>query len=876
MYSKFKIGGYQVKLLVLDGNSILNRAFYGIRLLSTKEGIYTNAIYGFLTMFLKIKDESNPDRIAIAFDVKGPTFRHELYDGYKAKRKGMPEELAVQLPILKELLGLLGYAIVECPGFEADDILGTLARMCKETGNECLIATGDKDSLQLISEFTSVRITATKMGKPEVTLYTESKIIEDYGVKPDQLIDIKAVQGDTSDNIPGVPGIGQKGALDLIQKFHSLDYIYENIGTIEIKDGIRKKLIEGKDSAYMSRTLGTVKTDAPIDLDIQKFDRNNIDIEKAKRLMAKLEFFSLIDKVLPEKTGILNKGTIKTPATANIIQDIELPSLLKKIHETKKAIFLIDYNKDKINFIYLNVSGNIYGIHSEKENFNIFIKQLFENHEIEKMSHNLKPVFSVLYNLNIDVKNMSFDTMLASYLLNPAASSYDLQRLALENGVEGLDTLNDEDDLITNEIAVLPELIDLIFQKIEQNNQLSLLKNIEIPLCAVLSKMENLGILVDSTGLIEYLKKIEIEVLDLTKKIHNEASCEFNINSPKQLGDVLFEKLMLNSNKKTKSGYSTNAEVLEGLRFEHPIIDLILQYRMLSKLKSTYCEGMLKVIADDRRIHTKFNQVETRTGRISSVDPNLQNIPVKTEQGKELRRFFLAKDGHVLVDADYSQIELRVLAHIAKDQNMINAFKNEDDIHSITAAEVFNIPLNMVTPIMRNRAKAVNFGIVYGIGPFSLSKDIGVTRKEASLYIKNYLTHYYGIDEYMKNIVESAKEKGYVETIFNRRRYLPELISSNFNLRSFGERVARNMPIQGAAADIIKIAMVNVDKRLNKEKLKSKLILQVHDELIVESPNEESDFVAEILKEEMEKAVKLDVPLIAEATIGKTWFDAKK
>ncbi len=865
-----------MKLLVLDGNSILNRAFYGIKLLTTKDGTYTNAIYGFLTMFLRIKEETNPDAVAIAFDVKTPTFRHKLYDGYKAKRKGMPNELASQLPILKELLGYLGYKIIECPGFEADDILGTLAKRCDDTKNECVIATGDRDSLQLISDFTSVRIASTKMGKPEASLFTKERIIEEFGIEPKKLIEVKAIQGDSSDNIPGVAGIGPKGALDLVQRFSNIDYIYQNIDTIDIKDGMRKKLIASKDNAFMSRELGEIKTDIPIDVDIESFSNCEKNIDKARSLMAKLEFFSLIDKLLPQDNND-QVDVLESQTSFNIIDGITCDSLLKKLKELKKAIFLFDFNKENQSIIF-NILGDIYVLDFEKDGFNEFLKSFFENGRIEKISHDLKPIFSFLNKNGIKSENLSFDTMLAAYLLNPSASGYDLERLFMEYGIKNFSEEKKltSKELIIHQVQGLSSLYESLLDRLRENEQLDLLKNIEIPLCKVLANMEDLGFLVDSKGLAEYREILQGEIEVITQKIYDFAGCEFNINSPKQLGEILFEKLMLPSGKKTKTGYSTNAEVLESLRFEHPIIELILQYRTLSKLKSTYCDGMLKVIADDNRIHSKFNQVETRTGRISSLDPNLQNIPVKTQLGKELRKFFIAKEGYTLVDADYSQIELRVLAHVAKDENMINSFKNEDDIHAITASQVFNMPINMVTPLMRSRAKAVNFGIVYGIGAFSLSKDIGVTRKEASLYIKNYLNHYSGVDRYMKDIVEDAKEKGYVETMFKRRRYLPELTSSNFNLRSFGERVARNMPIQGTAADIIKIAMINVDKRLKDEKLKAKLILQVHDELIVESPKEEAEVVAKLLKEEMENAVKLDVPLLADASIGESWFEAKK
>lgn len=860
-----------MKLLVIDGNSILNRSFYGIKLLTTKDGQYTNAIYGFLTTLYKVKEETNPDAIAIAFDRKAPTFRHKFYSKYKANRKGMPNELAMQMPILKELLVMLGYKIVECDGFEADDILGTLAEHCKFKHNECVIATGDRDSLQLVDKDVSVRIAATKMGKPQVTLYDENKIMEDYGLTPKQLIDLKAIQGDTSDNIPGVKGIGQKGALDLIQRFNSLDYIYENIDTIDLKDSIRKKLKEGKDSAYMSKELGTIRVDAPIDVDISHYIMDVPNNDDSIRLMTKLEFFSLINKFGLKKTNVKDDELVEE-VNVNVIMDEPLSSLKNKINEIRSFCFIANVNKAKIDGLYLSIKDDIYCV-KEQEGFIEFIKEIFEDETIKKITHDIKPIFSFAEYNNIYLNNVDFDTMLAAYLLNPSSSNYNVTRLAEEYGIQAPSNLQDNNVV---DIFLLPTLLETLDTKIKENNQEKLLKEIEIPLAKVLAKMENEGFEVNANGIREYSYNLEKQINELQHRINSQIGYEININSPKQLGFALFECLGLPHGKKTRSGYSTSAEVLENLKYDYPIVDDILQFRTLSKLKSTYCDGLLKVISDDGRVHSNFNQVETRTGRISSTDPNLQNIPVRSDVGKQLRKFFCAKKGCVLVDADYSQIELRVLAHVAKDKNMIDAFKNNVDIHSITAMQVFNMPESMITPLMRSRAKAVNFGIVYGISAFSLSKDIGVTTKEASNYIKSYLSHYAGVNDYMNNITNQAKENGYVETMFGRRRYLPELTSSNFNLRSFGERVAKNMPIQGTAADIIKIAMIRVGKRLEKEKLKSKLILQVHDELIVEAPIEEANKVKMILQEEMEKAVKLDVPLVAHASIGETWYEAKE
>lgn len=863
-----------MKLLVLDGNSILNRAFYGVKGLANKKGFFTNGIYGFLTMFNKIKEETLPDAVAIAFDVKKPTFRHEAFEGYKAKRKGMPDDLAKQLPVLKELLKYLGYAILECEGFEADDILGTLAKKCRQSGNECIIATGDRDSLQLVNEKVSVRIASTKFGKPEVTLFDTEKILEDYKVNPQQLIDIKAIQGDTSDNIPGVPGIGQKGASELIQKFGSLSYIYDNIDAIDIKEGMRKKLKDGKESAYMSRMLGTIRDDVPINTNITDFIPKNIDKDNALNLMTELEMFSLIDKMNLKseltQPDSLNKN-IKYEIQNN---NVDLKKLYNKLKENKKVIFLCEIEKSILS-VNIIIDNTIYLIKDCHKSFESFLKDLFQNKNIKKQTYNIKPIISAANQMNITLENIDFDVMLASYLINPSSSDYSLSYLS---NVYNLSTPNFEDEknqMILSNLIILNDIINILKKEIKDNLQEDLLNKIEIPLARVLSNMENIGFKVSANGIKEYSKILEMKILALESQIYSYVGYEFKINSPKQLGTALFENLGLPSGKKTKTGYSTSADVLDGIKYMHPIVEDVLNYRTLSKLKSTYCDGMLKVIESDGRIHSKFNQVETRTGRISSTDPNLQNIPVRTEIGRELRKFFIAKESCVLVDADYSQIELRVLAHIADDENMINAFKSDKDIHSITASQVFNIPENMLTPIMRNRAKAVNFGIVYGISAFSLSKDIGVTVKEAKEYINNYLSHYSGVKEYMQRSIEEAEKLGYSQTMFNRRRYLPELKSSNFNLRSFGKRVAMNMPIQGTAADIIKIAMIKVENRLKKENLNSKLILQVHDELIVESPENESQKVAKILREEMESAVNLKVPLVAEASIGKTWYDAK-
>ena len=865
-----------MKLLVLDGNSILNRAFYGIKLLTTKDGHYTNGIYGFLTMLQKLREETSPDAVAIAFDRKAPTFRHQAYAGYKAQRKGMPAELAQQLPVLKDLLHLLGYRTVECDGFEADDILGTLAHACEQSGDECVIATGDRDSLQLVRPGVTVRLAATKMGRPEVTLYDEAKIREDYGVAPPQLIDIKAIQGDASDNIPGVAGIGQKGAADLIGRFGSLDNIYHSLDTLDIKEGMRQKLAAGKESAYLSRMLGAIRTDAPVPTDPSDYRVGKGEPQEAARLMARLEFFSLIDK-LGLRAQMEETPEEGAPAAACAFCTADDPEqLLQTLRKKKRADFLAVISGGELHALLFALDGGVRLLENGEAGREI-VRRILEDESIVKRTHDLKPVYAALEREGIALRNAGFDTMLAGYLLNPSASGYDISRMAEEYAVPGAAVSGAPEAYAeaAGECARLPALADRLALAIAENGQESLLREIELPLARVLARMETVGFAVDARGIEQYGAAIERQLLGIEQAVYEAVGYEFNINSPKQLGEALFVKLALPKGKKTKSGYSTSAEVLENLRYAHPAVELVLEFRTLSKLKSTYCDGLLKVIADDGRIHSSFNQTETRTGRISSTAPKLQNSPVRTELGRELRRFFCAREGWVLVDADYSQIELRVLAHVANDGNMIEAFQNEEDIHAITASQVFGMPPELVTPLMRSRAKAVNFGIVYGIGAFSLSKDIGVTRGEADHYIREYLAHYDGVDRYMKQVVDEAKEKGYVETMFGRRRYLPELTSSNFNLRSFGERVARNMPIQGAAADIIKIAMIRVEDRLAREQLRARLILQVHDELIVEAPEEEAERVAVLLREEMEGAVHLSVPLTAEAKTGKTWFDAK-
>ena len=840
-----------MKLLAIDGNSIINRAFYGIKLLTTKDGQYTNGVYGFINILHRLQELENPDGVAVAFDLKAPTFRHEMYAEYKAGRKGMPDELRSQMPILKEWLTLAGYTCLECEGYEADDILGTLAHLCEQSGNECVISTGDRDSLQLVSDKTHVLLAATKMGKPEIINYNKQALFEKYGLTPDEMIELKALMGDSSDNIPGVAGVGEKTATDLVSRFHNIDYIYENIDTLDIKDSVRNKLIAGENSAFLSRKLGTICKTAPISTDIEGYKNKPVNEPELARLMTRLEFFKLL-----EKMGI--KADNSFPVAEH------KPTAKIKISDTPLFSGFAAVFEQEGRFAVL--SGDCVFECDETT-----IKQLFANEKIEKWIYDYKNT----YKQNPDIKNVTFDAMLAGYLCNPSASSYAADRLFTEYSAELPEIEGEADELLQN-ACLFWDVCKKLKEELQKSGQLDLLNNIELPLAKVLGDMEIVGFKVDKEGLHNMSEELGNRIQSIQSEIYSLVGYEFNLNSPKQLGVALFEELGLPAKKKTKSGYSTNAEVLEELKELHPAVSLLLEYRQLAKLKSTYTDGLQGCIAEDGRIHTTFNQTEARTGRISSLEPNLQNIPVRTDEGKRLREFFVAEDGKVLVDADYSQIELRVLASMAGDQNMISAFQNGTDIHTATASQVFDMPIDMVTPVMRSRAKAVNFGIVYGIGAFSLSKDIGVTRKEADSYIKSYLASFSGVAKYMENTIAEAKLNGYVSTLFGRRRYLPELSSSNGMLRAFGERVARNAPIQGTAADIIKLAMIRVFERLQKEIPNAKLILQVHDELIVECNETDADAVCKILETEMQAAASMSVPLTADAGYGKNWLESKK
>lgn len=841
-----------MKLLAIDGNSIINRAFYGIKLLTAKDGTYTNAVYGFINILNRLTELEKPDGVAVAFDLKAPTFRHKKYAEYKAGRKGMPEELAQQMPIMKEWLTLAGCTCVECETYEADDILGTLAALCEKSGNECVIATGDRDSLQLVSDATRVLLAATKMGKPEIINYDKAALFERYGLTPHEMIELKSLMGDSSDNIPGVAGVGEKTATDLITRFHSIDNIYENLETLDIKESVRKKLEAGRKSAYLSRELGTICREAPINTDISHYKIKPRNDAELARLMTRLEFFKLMEKMglKPDNSGMQLSLDMSDKKSFKFIKNADI--------KNKADIYTED---EKI----AAVSGDTVTVISDGK-----LEELLEDGGIKKRVHDFKN----LSRKYPDIAGVRFDTMLAAYLCNPSASSYATDRIIAEYAPYEPEIEGETDEFIKN-ACLFSLACDTLENELEKTGQKKLFDEIELPLARVLGEMELCGFSADVNGLKALSSELDTRIKSLESEIYSLVGYEFNLNSPKQLGVALFEKLGLPAKKKTKSGYSTGAEVLEGLKNEHPAVSLLLNYRQLAKLKSTYADGLQECIAEDGRIHSTFNQTEARTGRISSLEPNLQNIPVRTAEGRRLREYFNAPAGRVLCDADYSQIELRVLASMSGDANMINAFGSGTDIHTVTASQVFGLPQDMITPELRSRAKAVNFGIVYGIGAFSLSKDIGVTRAEADRYIKSYLAAYPGVAAYMGKAIEDAKKNGFVTTLYGRRRYIPELSNSNGNMRAFGERVARNAPIQGTAADIIKIAMIKVSRSLKDEFPTARLILQVHDELIVECDEKDAEGVCALLEREMESAADLAVRLTAEAHFGKTWLEAK-
>jgi DNA polymerase-1 len=894
------------KLMLIDGNSILNRAFYGLQgpqLLSAADGLHTNAIYGFLNILHKYLAEEEPRYVCVAFDLRAPTFRHLEYTDYKAHRKGMPPELAEQVPYMKEILDAMNIKRLEMEGFEADDIIGSVSKCAEGKNMQVVIVTGDRDSMQLASDNTRVIIPVTRSGRTETEYYDAAAVFERYGVTPAQLIDVKALMGDKSDNIPGVPGIGEKTALELIKAYGSLEGVYDNIENISSKS-VREKLEANRELAFISRRLTAIERDMPDLCSLDELERKEFDNDRLYRLFSRLGFKSLMERYGLEARHTTGTGMAEIPKFTVIDDPIALAGLASSIAgEDRLSIYhLLDSTsrfETRLSGIafswadqnaYVNIGGGI----GEEQFLDIF-KKLFSDASVKKYGHNLKSLMVYLKHRGARFEGLGFDTMIGAYILDPSRNTYmlsELSQMYLGYSFESVEEISGKGknytpycELPSERLApvaalhsrTVRSLVDVIGAKIAENGQEKLCYEIEMPLIEVLADMEYRGFRVNKKELEEYSARLNEKIVSAEKDIYLSAGEIFNINSPKQLGAILFEKLGLPVIKKTKTGYSTDAEVLDQLAGEHEIVSRILEYRQLIKLKTTYAEGLLSMINPlTGRIHSSFNQAVTATGRISSTEPNLQNIPVKLEMGREIRKVFVpGNDRFLLSDADYSQIELRVLAHISGDENMREAFRNNEDIHTATAAGVFSVPKEQVTPLMRSRAKAVNFGIVYGIGDFSLSKDLGITRKQARKYIDDYLERYPGVKTYMHDIVEFGRQHGYVETLFGRRRYLPELKSSNFNTRAFGERVALNMPIQGTAADIIKIAMVNVYKELRARKMISVLILQVHDELIVETSADEKEEVEKILKDCMESAVRLEVPLVAEVKTGSSWYETK-
>ena len=843
-----------MKLLILDGNSVINRAYFGVKPLTNREGLYTHAIYGFLNILERMEKEEQPEAVCVAFDLHGPTFRHLRYDGYKANRHGMPEELAQQMPIMKQILQAMNIPIYECQGWEADDVIGTVGRICSNNGWECVVVTGDRDSLQLIDENVHVKLVISKPGQTTATLYNYDLFNEEYGFEPKKLIDLKALMGDSSDNIPGVAGVGPKTAKDLLLKFGSLDGVYNNLEDPSIRPKLREKLENSREMAYLSYELATIHCDAPIDFEpmdavVQPYNRPEL-----YSLFQKLEFVRLIDRY-----G-LRGADMECQKSVERIEKMCCLSCVPEAPETYSLYMAPDGSigiacKDGVCTVTpLEASCLLPLLHKGQNG----------------ICHDLKTTLHQLDGLGLPHGNFIFDTALAAYNLSSTQSDYPISKLA--TNYLGI-TVDDEDAAACAE--ALWNLRPILEKELEDNGMLQLYQTIELPLCPVLYSMEKAGVAIDRLQLTQFGQMLTDRIAQCEKLIFSYSEEPFNIQSTKQLGTLLFEKLGLPPIKKTKTGYSTNADVLEKLKNKHPIIPVIMDYRMLTKLNSTYAEGLLKVIGEDGRIRTTFQNLVTATGRLSSTEPNLQNIPVRTDLGAEIRKMFIPADGYVLVDADYSQIELRVLAHIAEDSVMQEAFREGMDIHTVTASQVFGVPAESVTQLQRRHAKAVNFGIVYGISEFSLAEDIGVSRYEAKDYIDNYLANYQGVRKYMKQVVEEARGKGYTETLYGRRRYIPDLKSSNFNIRQGAERIALNTPIQGTAADLIKLAMIRVYDALQKSYPEARLILQVHDELIMECPEEIADSVAALVSTEMEQIATLSIPLLAEAKWGKSWYEAK-
>ena len=841
------------KMLIVDGNSILNRAYYGIRPLTNKSGLYTHAVYGMINIIARYFDSVKPDYCVVAFDLKAPTFRHKMYGEYKANRKGMPEELAVQLPYAKKAMAALGYFVVTQEGYEADDILGTLSASAAAVGVKSYVLTGDRDSLQLIGDNVSVLLVKTK----ETIEFDRAVFFENYGITPEQFVDVKALMGDTSDNIPGVAGIGEKTALKLISDFGSLDKLYENFAEAKLSDSVKQKLTNGREMAYVSRDLALIDRDAPINKNIEEYAYNGVIKQDLRALFDELEFFAFIKKFGVENVE-LESAADATEESATEVKEARCIDVCDAISAFKNKKIAVFKNENTLELfdgesvVRADLSCDIFAQ----------INTLFEG--IEIICHDYKQLYKELAAVGVNIGKCAFDTMLAAYVLNSSRSKYGFDEVAATYGASG------------SGAEAIYSLGGILSSQIEEQNCHALLYDIEIPLAKVLADMELVGFKIDVDGINGYGEELAVTAEALKSRIYVLAGQEFNINSPKQLGEVLFEKMGLPCSRKTKTGYSTDAETLQKLLPKHEIIGEILEYRHIVKLKSTYADGLAKSVAEDGRIHSVFNQTGTATGRLSSAEPNLQNIPVRTELGRRFRKYFVPEnENYVLIDADYSQIELRLLAHIAEDETMRNAFINGHDIHAATAATVFGVDIDQVTPDLRKRAKAVNFGIVYGIGEYSLSEDLGISVAEAKRYIQNYLGSFPKISEYLDGIKQKAREDGYVSTEFGRKRYIPELTASNKNVQHFGERVAMNSPIQGTAADVIKIAMIKVADELRRSGIDARLILQVHDELLIEAHSSCADEARRILVECMENAVKFTVPLSVEASIGNNWYESK-
>ena len=891
------------KLVLIDGNSIMNRAFYGImgsKMLTTKDGKYTNAVYGFLAIMFKILDDIKPEYLAVAFDMKGKLKRKELFEGYKANRHGMPDELAEQMPMIKEILKAMNIDIIEKEGYEGDDILGTLAKYGEKQGLEVTILSGDRDTFQLASDNITIRIPRTKAGKTETEDYNRTKVLEEYGLEPEQLIEVKALQGDTSDNIPGVPGVGPKTAISLIQRYNTVKELYEKIeaGEDDLKGKQKENIVNNKEMAELSRVLGEIDTNVPLEDTLEQIKVEEWDKTKVLEIFEELRFNRYIDRFgLRSEFG---KASDKEEHF-EIVEVTEIPKVEKLYYylQTEECDNLEFIIKRKITGISIYSDNKIYYI-VENKDFEQQLKALFENEKIEKYGYDLAQDYILLKQIGITMKNIAYDAKIAAYILNPT-SKYTLDVIArdyleIDNGeylqsqgankkaeqTSLFDTQEvdkkDESSKIENSLYAeeIYKLAEVTMKKLEDIDAVELFKKIDMPTVEVLAEMQWNGMYVDLQELEDYGQQLKDRLEILTQEIYELTGEEFNINSTKQLGEILFEQLKLPVVKKTKSGYSTDVDVLEKLRDEHPVIEKILEYRQLMKLNSTYVEGMKPYInPKTKRIHSFFHQTITATGRISSTEPNLQNIPTRFELGKQLRKVFKPAEGYLYIDADYSQIELRVLAHVSNDEHMVQAFINGEDIHRQAASKVFNTPIDEVTKEQRSNAKAVNFGIVYGISDFGLGEQLHISRKKAKQYIEQYLEQYSGIKQFMDDVVENAKEKGYVETQFKRRRYIPELKSSNYMVRQFGQRAAMNTPIQGTAADIMKIAMINVLRELKTRNMKSKIVLQVHDEMMIEAELDEVDEVKDLIKQCMENACKLNVPLIAEVSEATNWYDCK-